>query len=92
MEIRFNGIIQKNNELNIFFIAIPYNIREVFGKRSLDVKATFDGREYDGLIEKIGNYRYSIKLPYSAMWKSKKDVGDSMTVTICADRTENKKK
>ena len=47
---RFDAVIQKNPDMDAAFVIFPYDIREVYGKGRVKVRAAFDGAPYDGSI------------------------------------------
>jgi hypothetical protein len=51
---KFRAKIQKNPEMDAAFVAVPFDIREKFGRGKLAVRATFDGEIYDGQIVNMG--------------------------------------
>ncbi len=54
MEVRkFKAIIQEGNNGGAF-VAVPFNIKEEYGKGRLKVEATFDGVFYSGSIVNMG--------------------------------------
>ena len=50
----FDAVIQKTDDQDAAFIAVPVNIKSVYGKGRLKVHATFDGEPYDGSIVNMG--------------------------------------
>jgi len=50
----FDAVIQKDPDSNGAYVAVPYDIREVFGRGRLPVHATFDGFPYEGSIVNMG--------------------------------------
>ena len=50
----FEAVIQKADDQDAAFIAVPVDIKAVYGKGRLKVHATFDGELYDGSIVNTG--------------------------------------
>jgi len=50
----FEAVIQKVPDLDGAYIAVPFDIKEIFGKGRIKVKATFDREPYDGSIVNMG--------------------------------------
>jgi hypothetical protein len=50
----FNGEIKKVPDIDGAYVAIPFDIKEHFGKGRLKVHATFDGEPYSGSIVNMG--------------------------------------
>ncbi len=87
-EYRFQAVIQKNADLDAAYIIVPINIRDVFGKGRLSVKALFDGVEYNGSIvnmgvkDKQGTVCYIIGVPKAIRKQIGKSFGDELSVVI----------
>ncbi len=70
------------------FVPVPVDINAVFGKRRLKVNATFDGEPYKGSIVNMGvknedgSVCYIIGILKAIREKLKKNIGDSVDVTI----------
>lgn len=84
----FEAIIKKVPDIDGAFIAIPFDIKEEFGKGRVKVHATFDGVEYDGSIVNMGiknndgSICYIIGLRKDIRANIGKQPGDSVKVTI----------
>ena len=84
----FDAVIQKVPNIDGAFVAFPYDIREVFGKGRVKVRATFDGEAYDGSIVNMGvqnpdgSICYIIGLRKDIRAKIGKQAGDTVGVTI----------
>ncbi len=70
------------------FVAVPVDIKAVYGKGRLKVNANFDGEPYRGSIVNMGvknedgSVCYIIGILKSIRKKLGKDVGDSVNVRI----------
>jgi len=84
----FDAIIQKVPDLDGAYIAVPLNIKAVFGKGRLPVHATFDGEPYDGSIVNMGiknpdgSICYIIGIRKDIRSKISKQPGDTIKVTV----------
>ena len=84
----FTAIIQKAPDQDAAYIAVPFDIREQFGKGRVKVTATFDGIPYDGSIVNMGvknpdgSICYVIGVRKDIRAKIGKQPGDSIRVTI----------
>ena len=50
----FDAIIQKVDDQDAAYVAVPFDIKAEFGVGRLKVHATFDGEPYDGSIVNMG--------------------------------------
>jgi Domain of unknown function (DUF1905). len=70
------------------FVEFPYDIKQEFGKGRVKVHATFDGIPYDGSIVNMGvkhtdgSICYILGILKSIRQELKKDIGDTVEVTI----------
>jgi len=86
--MEFKAIIQKVPDQDGAYIAVPFDIRAVFGKGRVPVHATFDGQPYDGSIVNMGvknadgTVCYIIGIRKDIRAKIGKQPGDTIDVTI----------
>ena len=84
----FNAILQKTPDQDAAYVAVPFDIRAVYGKGRLKVHATFDGEPYDGSIVNMGvknsdgSVCYIIGVRKDIRAKIGKQPGDNVRVTI----------
>ena len=84
----FDAVIQKVDDHDGAFIAVPFDIKSKFGKGRLPVHATFDGEPYDGSIVNMGvknpdgSVCYIIGFRKDIRAKIGKLPGDTVRVTI----------
>jgi len=84
----FDATIQKIDDQDGAFIAVPFDIKLKFGKGRLPVHATFDGEPYDGSIVNMGvknpdgSVCYIIGIRKDIRAKIGKQAGDIVRVTI----------
>ena len=84
----FEAIIQKSPDQDAAYIAIPFDIKALYGKGRLKVKATFDGEPYEGSIVNMGvktpdgTICYLIGIRKDIRAKINKQPGDKVAVTI----------
>jgi hypothetical protein len=84
----FEAVIQKVPDLDGAFVAVPFNIREVFGKGRVKVLASFDGEPYEGSIVNMGmknadgSVCYIIGIRKEIRAKIGKQPGDTISVSV----------
>jgi len=84
----FDVVIQKVNDQDGAYIAVPFDIKAVYGKGRLKVHATFDGEPYDGSIVNMGaknpdgSVCYIISVRKDIRAKIGKQAGDAIKVTV----------
>ncbi len=84
----FDAIIEKVPDQDGAYIAVPFDIKQVFGKGRLKVHASFDGHPYDtsvvnmGLANADGSIRYIIGIRKDIRKSIGKEPGDTVTVTL----------
>ena len=84
----FEAVIQKVPDLDGAYVAVPFDIKSLFGKGRLPVHATFDGFPYDGSIVNMGvknpdgSVCYIIGIRKDIRAKIGKQAGDTVLVTI----------
>lgn len=61
---------------------IPFDVKAVFGKSRIKVRATFDGIPYDGLITRMGTPGPILGLRKDIRACLGKGPGDRVTVTV----------
>lgn len=70
------------------YVEFPYDIKEIFGKGRVKVRAAFDGEPYEGSIVNMGvknldgSVCYIIGIRKDIRAKIGKQVGDAVWVTI----------
>ncbi len=50
----FDAVIRKVPDQDGAYIVVPFDIKQVFGRKRVKVHATFDGVPYDGSIVNMG--------------------------------------
>ena len=84
----FVAIIQKVEDQDGAYIAVPFDIRKEFGKGRVKAHATFDGEPYDGSIVNMGvknadgSICYIIGIRKDIREKIGKQAGDRVRVTV----------
>ena len=84
----FEAVLQKADDMDGAYVAVPFDIREVYGKGRLKVHATFDGLPYSGSIVNMGvknpdgSVCYIIGVRKDIRLKIGKQAGDVIKVTI----------
>ena len=84
----FEAVIEKVPGQDGAYIAVPFDIKTVFGKGRLPVHATFDGEPYDGSIVNMGvknpdgSVCYILGILKAIRGKIGKQPGDTIRVTV----------
>lgn len=82
----FNAVIKKVEKVNGAYIEFPFNVIEEFGSnKRVNVKATFDGEEYRGILVKMDTNCHIIGIRNEIRTKIGKTFGDEISVTIEED-------
>lgn len=88
MTHKFEAVIQKAPDMDAAYVAVPFDIKAVFGKGRVKVHATFDGLPYDGSIVNMGvknedgSVCYIIGIRKDIRAKIGKQPGDVVAVTV----------
>lgn len=85
--LKFNGIIQRVENVNGAYVEIPYDVEEVFGAKRVPVVAKFDGCEYRGSIVRMSDM-YVIGITQDIRTQIKKFPGDVVDVELERDEEE----
>lgn len=85
---KFNAILEAVEGKGGAYVRIPFNVEEIFGQKRVKVKATFDGIEYRGSIVRMGMDCHIIGVTKEVRNKAKKDIGDTIYVTVVKDEEE----
>lgn len=67
------------------YIVIPFDVEEMYGKKRVKVKATFDGEHYRGSLVRMGAEYHIIGVRKDIRKKIGKDIGDMVRVSIEED-------
>lgn len=84
----FDAIIEKVPDQDGAYVAVPIDIKQVFGKGRLKVHATFDWHPYDGSVVNMGlanadgSIRYIIGVRKDIRKSIGKEPGDMIKVTL----------
>jgi len=84
----FDAVIQKVPDQDGAYIAVPFDIKSMFGKGRLPVYATFDSEPYSGSVVNMGvknsdgSICYIIGIRKDIRAKIGKQAGDVVRVTI----------
>ena len=85
---KFEAIIQKAPDMDAAYVAVPIDIKAVFGKGRIKVHATFDGQPYEGSIVNMGvknddgSICYIIGIRKDIRAEIGKQPGDNISVTV----------
>ena len=84
----FEAVIQKTHDMDAAYVAVPFDIREEFGKGRVKVHATIDKESYDGSIVNMGvknpdgSVCYIIGVRKDIRARIGKQAGDVVRVTV----------
>ena len=81
--LEFDAVILQNEDTDAAYVEVPFDIKAIFGKGRLLVRATFDGVPYDGQIVKMGTPCYIIGIRKDIRKRIGKSFGDPVHVTFC---------
>lgn len=84
----FEAIIQKVHDQDAAYVAVPFDVKAVYGKGRLKVHATFDDEPYEGSVVNMGvknadgSICYIIGIRKDIRAKIGKQAGDVVSVTM----------
>lgn len=78
----FEAVILQNEGMDAAYVEVPFDIKALFGKGRLLVRATFDGVPYDGQIVRMGTPCHVIGLRKDIRKQIGKTFGDTVHVTF----------
>lgn len=67
------------------YVKIPFDVEQAFGKKRVQVNATFDGEPYRGLLVRMGEPWHILIILKGIREKIGKSFGDEVEVTVEAD-------
>ncbi|WP_018965216.1 MULTISPECIES: DUF1905 domain-containing protein [Porphyromonas] len=80
--IEFEAVIRKVADMDAAYVEIPFDVKAVYGKGRVRVKATFDGYPYTGSIVRMGLPCHILGLRQDIRRAIGKQPGDSVRVTL----------
>jgi hypothetical protein len=86
-EYKFRGEI-KAGDGGGTYVVFPHNAVKEFGKSRVPIQATIDAEPYRGTLVKYGTPFHFILVPKAIREKIKKEVGDTVTIWLTADKQE----
>lgn len=81
----FTAIIQKVPDMDGAYVAFPYDVKAIFGRGRVKVRASFDGYPYQGSLVNMGTGCHIIGIRKDIRKAIGKQPGDSIRVTIEED-------
>ncbi|MFV0412283.1 MAG: DUF1905 domain-containing protein [Oscillospiraceae bacterium] len=78
----FEAVVRKVPDIDGAYVEIPFDVKEVFGKRRVPVHASFDGVAYEGSLVKMGTPGHILGLRKDIRAQINKQPGDTVLVTI----------
>ena len=79
---KFEAILRRSGDMDAAYVVVPVDIRAVYGKGRLAVRATFDSVPYDGQVVRMGTPDYLIGVRKDIRRRIGKTFGDTVAVTI----------
>lgn len=78
----FEAELKKVPDIDGAYVEIPFDVKAVFGKGRVGVRATFDGEPYDGQLVRMGTPCHIIGVRKDIRARIGKRPGDTVHVTI----------
>lgn len=79
---RFEAVIRKVPDIDGAYVEVPLDVRAVFGRGRVKVRATFDGVPYDGSLVRMGTPGHILGLRKDLRARIGKQPGDTVSVTV----------
>ncbi|HTD04232.1 YdeI/OmpD-associated family protein [Undibacterium sp.] len=84
---RFRGSIQQGDGGGAF-VAVPFDVEQVFGGKRVKVKASIDGIAYRGSLVRMGSACHLLLILKEIREKLGKQAGDEVNITLEKDLEE----
>ena len=81
---KFNAVIEDAGGGGAF-VKIPFDVEQAFGKKRVQVRATFNGKAYRGLLTRMGAPWHMLIVVKEIREKIGKSFGDEIEVTVEED-------
>lgn len=78
----FDAVIRKVPEIDGAYVEVPFDVRQVFGKGRVKVRAAFDGVPYEGSLVRMGTPGHILGLRKDIRAAIGKQPGDTVHVTV----------
>lgn len=85
MKQAFDAILIKDTTMDVFYVHIPFNVEEVFGKKRLPINAWFDGHLYKGTLARYNSLDWNLIVNKQIRAKLNKEAGEYVQVVIEED-------
>lgn len=85
MKQAFDAILIKDATMDVFYVHIPFNVEEVFGKKRLPINAWFDGHLYKGTLARYNSLDWNLIVNKQIRAKLNKEAGEYVQVVIEED-------
>lgn len=80
----FEAVIQEADRGGAYII-VPFDVEQVYGKKRVKIKATFDGEPYRGSLVRMGSPDHLLIIRKAICTKIGKAPGDTVSVTLEED-------
>lgn len=85
--VEISAVILKADDMDVTYIAVPFDVEKTFGKKRLKIKVWYDKVLYRGLLTKY-NGEYNLIINKEIRAQLGKDAGDTINVKIEEDTEE----
>lgn len=85
--VEISAVILKADDMDVTYIAVPFDVEKTFGKKRLKIKVWYDKVLYRGLLSKY-NGEYNLIINKEIRAQLGKDAGDTINVKIEEDTEE----
>ena len=82
MKRTFTAVIRKVPDIDGAYVEIPFDVRAVYGKGRVRVRAFFDGAPYEGSLVRMGTPGHILGVRRDIRAKIGKQPGDVVSVTV----------
>ncbi|MBR0408110.1 MAG: DUF1905 domain-containing protein [Clostridia bacterium] len=78
----FDAVIIRNPDMDAAYVEIPFDVKAVYGKGRVAVRAEFDGYPYDGQLVRMGTPCHIIGIRKDIRAAIGKQPGDTVHVRL----------
>ncbi len=80
--MEFDAVILRSGDMDAAYVEVPFDVKALFGRGRLAVRATFDGEPYDGQVVRMGTPGWIIGVRKDIRKKIGKSFGDVIHVAL----------
>ena len=78
----FDAVIRGAEDMDAAYVEIPFDVKAVYGRGRVAVRAEFDGEPYDGQVVRMGTPCHILGIRKDIRAKIGKQPGDTVHVTL----------